>query len=1216
MRRLLPLLAIALVGIVGYMLFFNESNSPEPLTADNDSEVVTETPEEAGAGDSTQRRSTEAVVADVPFTNRPLKKGIGRHQLGGLVVDEAGQPVANAWVGAYSSPFAIADFEMDPEEILEKPLELALDPLASTRTDKDGRFMLDGVPGRALYVTARAPMRLSNGRMRINPEQLGQVDGVTIKTYAAAALEGVVRDSSGAAVVNAEVLVYPGIKYLLSALRKRDVFVERAYTDGAGKFQIEAVPAGMVLNASAFNGPTHPGTSEFGPSGKNTIQRTTVELLDLGTLEGNILNTDDEPVGYARVAAIPLDLRMVIPVLRNVPGWMTTSNGAGKYSFEGLPFGQYLLVAQGEEGRSAPQSARILGPRDNVQDLLIDMRNEVNGRVINSDGEPVRNATIALMSEPEPPDSGGGRRNQMNFLLEMAREALPEILPAETESKSDGQGKFRISAWRQARVRVTAPGYVTSDFRFRSLGDDKNPVLVMQRPGGLTGQVVTADDETPIQFFVLQSDLRQNALGNSRSSMSSSQAVSELVVAEPEKEDDQGQSVATSPAPAPIEDPRAILEASLADDEQLLIAQAPSLDEIKRTRYIDDPDGRFEVTDMAPGRWNIRVRAEGYETERKSIYIKEGEITEDEVFTLGQGAILSGTIVAKDTGNPVDAALITANGDQEGGFSLLAQGFVDGSAVTTSKPEGSFELRGVEKNADYVHVMADGFASESIKIEKVQDGERRDGIEIQLSVGGSITGTVTDRNQIPLPRRMVVAFSPGSRDFQQGATDEGGVYRIDNMRPGNYMLVSVALDDESLFTGDFMSILSGGRFVSAVVEENKTTTVDIVDSSAGGCRLTGRLTKAGVPVAGAMMNSIGMGGSGMLDFRMATARTDENGNFTFKSLAPGEYSLNVDSEDWSGQLDLYVDDLPEDFVELRVPETVVEGRILSSLSSQPLEGIRVRMIREDAPGGMASMFGGGGGWRLRATTDANGMYRIEGAPIGDYHLTIEPDNFNFNDDELQMTDEIASFRRMDSDSFFLDFDERRSMPDIQLEAAGGIRALVKTDDGKDFERGFEIRAVPIAGAQGEDDEFQTWGWNGKGTLAGLPAGSYLVTISARGYANSTQQASVVAGQVREIEFQLGAGVELSARVLDSNGRPNDSAAITVYNSAGEIVHQERGGENSALRNFFSGGGDGTRGLGSFAPGSYRIVAIDGNKQGESSVSLDVATGARVVEVRL
>jgi hypothetical protein len=1215
MRRLLPLFAVALIGLVAWLVFFNPG-SDEPISIEDDGDrpnIEINQPTAADAGPAL--RSGPAVAEKAEFTNRPLKVGNGRHGLGGQVIDENGNGVPDAWVGAYSSPFAIADFIDNPEELLERPLEFSLDPVAAVRTDKDGFFDLAGLPGRSLYLTARAPMRLSNGRQRVNPSDLGSKGLVVIKAYAASQLEGMVRDSNGSPVTNAEVLIYPGLKYIVSAVRKRNVFFERAYTDGSGKFALEAVPAGMVFNASAFAGPTHPGTSEFGPGARNATLRTTVNLVELGRLEGKVISVDEDPVGRARVAAIPLDLRMIIPVLRNVPGWITESDGGGNYRFDGLPYGQYILVAQGDEGRSAPFTARILGPTGNEKDIIMDTRNEVRGRIIDSAGDPINGANIALMSIPDSADSSeggggpfGGGNNQMNFLLEMAKEALPEILPADTEAQTNSRGEFRIAAWRQARVRVSAPGYITGDFRFRSLPDEKQPVLVLQKPGGMSGKVMQASDEEPISFFVLQPEVRENALGNNRVGQRGMRGGRGQVIVESEAlpiadAGDQNLEETAGTPPPVVETPRSVLEAMLGEDEALLLPEAPNLDQLKKMRYADDPNGEFKIVGLTPGRWQLRVRADGFESSRETVIVQEGLVTEDLEVRLGQGSIMRGIVVDKRNGKPVESAMISASRNKEGGFSILAQGFMEGEPMTVSKGDGSFELRGVEANATWMHVMAEGYATLNMQMEAVEDGDVRDNLKLEMLPGGSITGKVTDRHGAMLARRMVVAFSPGSQDFQQGATDEAGVYRIDNLQPGNYLLISVSLDDESLFTGDFMSVLSGGRFVPATVVEGETTTVDIVDTSAGGCRLSGRLTKNGVPVGGAMLSSVAMGGSGMFDFRMATARTDENGNFTFKSLAPGEYSLNVESRDWGGSLDLFVDDMPEDYVELRVPETIVTGRVVSASTGAGLKGVQVRLVREDAPGGMAALFGGGGGGgRTRANTDDQGGFTIEGAPAGDYHVLVEPDSFgDFNRETQEFEGSDSSYRKYKSKSFFLDDDQRFEMDRIELEAAGAIRVEVRDAEGKKFERGFQMAAVPLVGDQ--EEKFSGYGWNGGGTIAGLPAGSYRLTLSARGFAQQSETVTVMSGEVTMIDFDLLEGSELTVRVMNNGGGSNSSALLTIYDDSDQIVHQDAGGQESMFRNFFGGSGDGTRSVGSFAPGRYRVVAVDGNRTGDSWVTL-------------
>jgi protocatechuate 3,4-dioxygenase beta subunit len=1216
MRRFLPLLLVAVLAIIAWAVLY-DGNNEQPLDTDwQDPELNQIDDSEATPADSGASRIGEAVAAPAEFTNRPVKKGVGRHGLHGIVVDENGEPVEQAWVAAYSSPFPIADFIESPAEILEKPLELKLDPLASTFTDKDGRFQLGGVPGRSVYLTARKKMRLSHGRQRVSATDLDQENGVTIKTFAAAALSGTVIDEKGSPVANAEVLVNPGLKFLISAVRNREIFLERTFTDAAGNFEVEAVPTGMVLAVSAFDGATHPGIADFGPAARNTTAKVRVQLSDVGDLSGQVLDTEDKPVRNANVAAIPLDLRMVVPVLRDVPAWVASSDGGGNYSFPRLPQGQYLLVAQSNEGRSGPVSTHIVGENGSVQNVVIDTQNEVSGRVLDTKGDPIPNAVVSLMSVPEGEAvSQAARRNSMNFLLEMAREALPEILPADTTATTDSKGRFQLAAWRQARVRVEANGFVTGDFRFGNIPEKKQPVLVMMRPGAVEGKVVTGsdDDLDPISYYILQCDRRSSGL---RGADEAEVAEVDAVFLAPVQTEDSAPNAQGETKKRQIGSDE--LQAALAEDEYVLEPAMQQLAEFKNSQFVDDPKGRFKAVGLMPGKYRLKVRAEGFETGRETVSVTEGEITKDVVIKMGGGATVTGLVLDKNTSLPVSGAMVTMDRQKEGGFTLLAQGFTEGNQMTMTRDDGSFELRGVEEGARFAHVMASGYSMHTTPMEAIQEGELRGPLKLELMPGGNITGKVTDRHDVPLPQRMVVAFSPGSTDFQQAGTDEGGVYLIENLRPGNYMLISASLDDESLFTGDMMSILSGGKFVPATVTEGETTTQDIIDPSAGGCRLSGTLTKAGAPVANAALTAMSMGGAGFLDFRMASARTDESGNFVFKSLAPGEYSVNVESQDWRGSLDLFVDDLPEDWVGLRVPESVVTGSVVSSTTKMPLEGVNVRMVREDSPGGISAMFGGGGGGgRRSASTDSNGQFRIEGAPPGDYHLVVEPEGRSWRRrDQGEQVE--TSYRKLESRSFFLDEDEVREMSTMELVEAGRVNVTVFNEAGEKFEKGFRLRAVPANGGEMPKDlgDLSGWGWDGKGEIQGIPAGSWDVQIEARGFAMETKTASVAAGQNAELEFRMKTGVQMRVRIIGKDGKPAPSAAVTVLDSNGKRLKSEGGGSGGGamMQRFFSGGSDGTRTLGSFAEGPYTLQVSLDDSTTEHQVNL--ASGGDVIEVRL
>ncbi|MBT5101543.1 MAG: hypothetical protein HOM77_06455, partial [Planctomycetes bacterium] len=141
MKRLLPLLIIALLAGLGWVLLSDNQISDVVIPSE---QTTSRAPIDAQTLDEeTTLARTESVQAEL---GRIEKIGFGRFQLAGLVLDEKDEPVPNAWVGAYSSPFPLIDFEKELAEIITPPYEFSINPIAAVYADDKGRFDLKGLP--------------------------------------------------------------------------------------------------------------------------------------------------------------------------------------------------------------------------------------------------------------------------------------------------------------------------------------------------------------------------------------------------------------------------------------------------------------------------------------------------------------------------------------------------------------------------------------------------------------------------------------------------------------------------------------------------------------------------------------------------------------------------------------------------------------------------------------------------------------------------------------------------------------------------------------------------------------------------------------------------------------------------------------------------------------------------------------------------------------
>ena len=1176
MKRLLPVaLLIVFAAAVLWIL-----NSGEPAQIDSGPPAATETPstelEEVELEGGPLRISTD--VEEVAFDPRATKIGAGRFGLHGTVVDEQGAPIGGLWVSAYSIAFPLFDFEFSPAEIFEQPLNLKLEPLAATWAEEDGSFQLEGLPGRGIFLVARGKHHLTRGRQAVQADELTSDKGVLLHTVPGAVLNGRVIDEMGAPVANAEVFVGPSYMYIIQAVRNRDIYLERIFTDASGAFTIDSVPANARLAIAALDGATHQGMRDIGPLTPGSTVEATVKLASTGTLSGRTVDSEGNGVTGVKIVAVPLDLRMLVGFVRSLPDWITESGNDGMFEFPQLPQRTIVLLAQGRTGRSAPYTAMVTGDSNEMtEEIHIQTSQEVRGRVVGIDGKGVANAKVLLNAIPEKnPGKETFARGMMpsgeNLLMEGAREILPELLPSETWVYADAGGNFTIPAWNAAKLKVEAGGYSDAYFDLPGdLEDDKKLALVLLKPGALSGKVIDSKTKQAIAMFGVSAKLQSSLLEPK---------------IEVEREEDEPWRDFSKRRQALQKEARAkALGNTLAENEIAVLPAGSAMKALKDVAINDDGTGKFEIDGLMPGTWRLETRAGGYVLGNdKGITVESEKTTEGIQVELSRGATLRGQVVAFGSREPIAGAIVTIGRSKESGLESYFKMGMESMAFARSGKDGSFELAGIEPGMEWVHVVAEGFSPTAIKGKPLVADEVREDVIIQVRQGATIEGFVRDRHKQILPGRMVGGFSMDTQDFWQTSTNDDGFYQVEHVKPGTYFVITAALDADKLFQGDFMSVLNGSKIVQAFAKEGETLKIDIVDMSANGCKLRGKLLSEGIPIGNASLFVMSTEpGSSMFDMRMATASTDEQGDFEFASLAPGEYRLQIESELWRGAIEVLVPEADEDYQILNTPQGRVYGRIVEELSGDPVQNATVKLVRDDSSGGIMAMFTGGKETDYKQT-DESGEFEFMGKAPGRYHIEVEMNEWG-NLAEASGGEPLgkASVRTFD-----LLQDSSHGVGDVLLPIAAAIRVHVTTSSGKSPDRGYNMTAIRVDG-EGEDsaDGDEAWGWGDSGLISGLKPGLYDVTISGRGYITARVQGVYVEhARTVDIDAKLEKGLPLNARILGPNSQPVAGAKVQVLNSLGERVDALEG--RGAMMSQMFGSEDGTMPLGSFAPGSYTV----------------------------
>ncbi|MCP5022148.1 MAG: carboxypeptidase regulatory-like domain-containing protein [bacterium] len=256
------------------------------------------------------------------------------------------------------------------------------------------------------------------------------------------------------------------------------------------------------------------------------------------------------------------------------------------------------------------------------------------------------------------------------------------------------------------------------------------------------------------------------------------------------------------------------------------------------TRNISDPEGRFDLGGIAAGKWQIDVRAKGYQKFHpvSQVIPHTGEL----ILKLSREARIHGRVFSADGGG-VKAEVAISKRQEDGRFA--GQGAVSSLAKTGFRiarlAAGTYSLRASHPEHG---------TSKAITI-RVGDGEVLEDVVLRLPTPGAIRGTVhRDWWQPGLwikmsalrelkPKRRSVEVQPNGQFEIQGIA--AGKHRIELRFDGNRGLAHPDTRTVEVFPG-------------------QTTTLNFGPAADGSVRLSGRLLSGGRGVSGRTLTFVGI----------------------------------------------------------------------------------------------------------------------------------------------------------------------------------------------------------------------------------------------------------------------------------------------------------------------------------------------------------------------
>ena len=539
-------------------------------------------------------------------------------------------------------------------------------------------------------------------------------------------------------------------------------------------------------------------------------------------------------------------------------------------------------------------------------------------------------------------------------------------------------------------------------------------------------------------------------------------------------------------------------------------------------------DGRFTLTGLAAGNYDITVAAEGYAPRTvRDIRVEDGIETEQFLFDLVRGTTIVFFVTSALDRTPVSGARI---GPPRGWFDDEDE---DAKNATTTGEDGTCSFEHVaEGSYDFV-VRHSDFADRAVTI-SVSEQDKRKEVDVALDKGLTLHGRVVTRGeQVPIGGAEVRLFEQGHFHATSITTTNGdGAFSFAAVAPGRhtiqaghagYAFAALEQSFDRAFNEELLIELGLG--IHLVVEV----------SNPDGSSHQG---------AGIMIFGPDVAGEGDL--------TDENGRYVLEDCAPGRYHVRVGEAGKKGM---------GAFKEVDVPagkETVMRfvlgggARVYGAitLDGNPMEEMYVLAWPRTVTPERTDYT-----WGLNCSTDEHGRYSIPGLQPDDYVLEVWVDDY---------TDPIPGSGRC-----IVRRDFTLGTEDLQLDvelSGDSVTGIVLDQTGTPLQdaavgiipisRGGD-RLDAIGAVRDADTGWHSTDGHGRFTIMGIGAGAHRLTVSRAGYANKIAAIEKEAGRdLSNVVIKLEKESSVLLRVQGGDHRVPDQLSVAVCDSEGRLLIEE------------------------------------------------------------
>lgn len=520
-------------------------------------------------------------------------------------------------------------------------------------------------------------------------------------------------------------------------------------------------------------------------------------------------------------------------------------------------------------------------------------------------------------------------------------------------------------------------------------------------------------------------------------------------------------------------------------------------------RAFENADGRFSWDALAFGSYGVFVDAGELAFERLADVVLDPANPQVQLeLTLARAGELSGFVV-DEHGDPIEGAFVVSQTAAPSHGLVTKVDFLAGFLLPVSdrtRADGSFLVSRAGAGEHRLLVTALGFAPIELDPVEVRSGERTRLDPIELHVGGSVSGQVTDADGAGRSDVQII-FTPMDAGgkltlFQMTRTDADGRYRVDDVPAG--ISIGVA-------PGEGPDGWSSPKVQPVVVESGSVVELSFLGHEVG-TDVRGHLRDAeGLPLKFCNMAIFEVARMAKDEAWKATT-TDSEGRFRFEDTGTGPHAFFRVEPRGPGLSLLGVVDITENAsgeptrVELAESPFQLTGRVVDAWNSEPIAHASVHLEGVLAETDTRLTFAG------TTQTDADGVYSWSGLPPGTYNVTVVPVG-------KDLGWERSERRRVGPD-------EPEPAPDVlRLFPGGRVSVTVVDSSGSPLPQAY-LTVNDESGRYLALNDLQVTGTDGSYVFENLRPGKYEVGVQIEGRHARTVPVEAHVGTTTEITVEL------------------------------------------------------------------------------------------------